>query len=305
MYTMRIDRDGPCGCGRSATWGTCCFRDGRIRTPPTNVNPPGPDTGLRTRKCILAPTANCDRKLSGEHILAAAVLRSLTDSTITVLSPRSRRTHAIGSRALTTKRFCTRHNAAFGALDAEAGRLIRAIQQCNDDVVTAAPEGQTVYAFNGCDPERWMAKTMCALYYSKYSNVNPDTHSLPTNIHLALQHSLGPPYGLYVPTTHDDGGALPMEIARRATIGLVAIGDTVAGLNVSLGGLRLKLVLGGTEEDVADLAMTHSYRPAYVNFFHDDVVRSLAFTWFQESKVVIWLSRAGPDASLPTNAPSS
>jgi hypothetical protein len=158
---------------------------------------------------------------------------------------------------------------------------------------------QRLFLFEGFDIERWLLKTLLAVYFSELSNVNSRTHALPENLALAFDHSLSPPFGLYVPTFTDGGGRHTMVLNRQATVSLMRNGPTVIGVSVSLSGFTIKLLLDGHSELVANFRTQHVYRPQHINFFRGRDVVSIATAHLQGPGETIWIASDDPNAVPP------
>jgi hypothetical protein len=102
----------PCPCGGEHPYGICCMRlDGPplVKVPP--LLPEGAETGYSHLNCYLGHTRNCSRKLSREHYISAAVLRSIPGGLVVSGAPwlplgASKEMYA---ETLTSRILCERH----------------------------------------------------------------------------------------------------------------------------------------------------------------------------------------------------
>jgi hypothetical protein len=251
------------------------------------------------RKCLFAWTNNCGEGISGDHIISAAVLRRITTDKITITGTGFSRSVSIDSSSLKVKRLCRRHNTALGPLDAQAGRLFHAVQSTEDALASGVEPGQRLYLFDGFDIERWLLKTLLAAYYGRVSNIAPGTHELPQHTMKLFEHSLAPPFGLYLPVRTSGGGQYEMTLKRAASLHLITEGTLVAGIAVSLAGLELKLMIAGHPMSLQSFGPQHVFRPKFINFFQGKKVITIALAWMQGTDAVVWLSRGDPYAPLP------
>jgi hypothetical protein len=212
------------------------------------------------------------------------------------------RVHAIDSPALTTKCLCRRHNSALSPLDAEAGRLFRAVQSIEMSF-SAASFSQRLHFFAGFDLERWLAKTLVSLFRAKVTNIRPETHTLPGHLADLFASVLPPPFGLYVPVPRAGAVPVAMQVRPQAALGLLTRDSLVTGISVSLGGLELRLVVAGTDADVSAFAKDHEHRPKFLNFHDGNEVASIAFAWPNGAGREIWLSRGDANVAVPSGHP--
>jgi hypothetical protein len=158
---------------------------------------------------------------------------------------------------------------------------------------------QRLFLFEGFDIERWLLKTLLAVYFSELSDANPKTNALPENLALAFEHPLPPPFGLYVPTFTDGGGRHTMVLNREATVSLMISGPTVIGISVSLSGFTIKLLVDGSPELVANFRTQHVYRPQFINFFRGRDVVSIGTAHLEGSGEHVWIASDDPLAIPP------
>lgn len=239
--------------------------------------------------------------MSRDHILSAAVLRSMSSGKVVLEGHDFSRVHAISSDALQTKSLCRRHNSALGPLDAEAGRLFRAVHAVESSFA-AGSFTQNLHFFAGLDIERWLAKTMVNVFRAKLTRVRAETHCMPAHVSELFDGMMSSPFGLYVPVPRNAAPPVAMQIAPLTRIGLITSGTTVAGLAINLAGLELRLVVAGTEHDLALFQAEHELRPKFLNFHDGRSVVSIAFAWPGGSGNEIWLSRGSASMPVPTGS---
>lgn len=300
MYTLVYPPESPCGCGSTKPFGKCCLKNGTITLMPKRGEPAPPGTRYRNRKCILGWTNNCCTKISGDHIVSASVLRVLSHEKIKISAQGVTREHSIRSSALTVKKLCRRHNSAFSVIDAEAARLFKSFVSINGHL-TAGTEGQKLYFFHGTDIEHWLLKTMLMVFYSKHSNVVPGRFKLSRHGMMPFRYELHPPLGLYIPTKTDANNITSFRTEPAATVALITRNESVSGVNVTLGGLPLTLLVDGYESDFTSLRETHTYRPTNLLFFRQTQVYAITLVFGREAKRDVWFSHGDPVAMIPAN----
>lgn len=267
---------------------------------PKPCEPRLPATGIGHNKCILNWTRDCCPKISGDHFVSAAVLRVLDDKKITITTPSSIREHSIHSSALKVNRLCRRHNSALSSIDREAARLFSSFSKINQSL-NEGIGGQSMHFFNGLDIERWLLKTMVMVYHAKQTDVNPDHFELPEYTAKLFRFELGRPMGLYVPTKSLNDEIAHFQTAPSASVMLIVKGNVVCGVEVSLGGLPLRLMIAGDKSDFDALQETHTYRPKSLIFFKGTEIYCLGFAFNQGSGHDVWFSHGDPKAEIPTN----
>jgi hypothetical protein len=292
--------ESPCGCGSKKPFGECCLRDGEIKLTPKRSEPPLPGTGYCNKKCVLGWTRNCCAKISGDHIVSASVLRILNEQKITISSQSGSREHSIRSSALTVKKLCRRHNSALSVIDAEAARLFKGFVSINAHL-SEGTDGQRLYFFHGTDIEYWLLKTLLMVFYSKQSNITPDKFQLPRHAISPFRYELDKPFGLYVPTQTNANDLGRFQTEATASVALITKGPLVCGVNVTLGGLPLTLLIDGEGSDFVSLLKTHTYRPKNLLFFKNDQVFCIGFAFSNGSSSDIWFSHGDANATLPSN----
>ena len=160
----------PCPCDSGKFAVDCCIQGNHADTKPANIQPPPPLTGFANPKCYARFTNDCSTKISGEHYISRTVLESMeTADGVQVTGLRWQKQQVpqwISPGALTANILCKRHNEALSPLDAQAGRLIRAITTFDADFNSPAPKTDIKF-FAGEDIERWMLKTTCGMVQAK------------------------------------------------------------------------------------------------------------------------------------------
>lgn len=300
MFTLVTPPESPCGCGSGKEFGNCHLQNGKIEIFPKNINPPPPQTYKSFKKCYFSFTNDCDGGMSGEHVVSKAVLRHISDKEIIIEGGNFSRKVSINSDSLKTKRLCRRHNTAVSPIDAEAGRLMKAVQQVVLMLAGEVDAIQRLYFFNQFDIERWLLKTLLNVYHSRQS-ISPQKFVLPPQTMSLFYSSLTPPFGLYIPVKESNGEMFKMKIAREAAVNLITEGNQVTGISISLSGLELKFLIAGHPQTVLDFQMSHSYRPKFINFFQGQEVGSIAIVGTHGDKPEIWISRGDPNASIPSD----
>ncbi|HEY6557433.1 MAG TPA: hypothetical protein VI072_09170 [Polyangiaceae bacterium] len=126
------------------------------------TSPPKPRTGYAHSKCYARELNDCSTKISGEHYISENVLVELTGGArmVKVTNPAWAPDGGeveVPIASLAPNVLCTRHNAALSGLDANAGRLFRALR------ATKESRAAGLHLFNGRDVERWLLKALCGL----------------------------------------------------------------------------------------------------------------------------------------------
>jgi hypothetical protein len=300
MFTLVYPEDSPCGCGSGRQFGLCCLKDGQIKLNPKKCEPPSPITWNRHKKCLLGWTNDCCSKISGDHFVSASVLRVLNNEKIAISTASGTRVHSINSSSLKVNRLCRRHNSALSPIDREAARLFSNFARINRHL-NEATDGQKLCFFNGTDIERWLLKTLLMVYHSKQTNVNPEHFRLPKHATAMFRYELGRPFGLYLPTKSLGENLAHFRTEPATSVMLITKSDLVCGIEVTLGGLPLRLMIDGHPDDFEGLSQTHTYRPKSLLFFKGTVVYCISFAFADGSGHDIWLSHGDPTAEVPTN----
>lgn len=155
----------PCESGRKTKF--CCFQNRKewIKRPAV-IAPPSPITGYSNLNCYAHSTMDCSIAMSDEHYISHSILRTVElNGTSKIgglpwIPPETFR--ILPSKRLSAKVLCVRHNNALSPLDAEAGRLIKAIGQF-DQTGNESTYLEEIKIFCGEDIERWMLKTICSM----------------------------------------------------------------------------------------------------------------------------------------------
>ncbi|MBH0177382.1 MAG: hypothetical protein HP491_05835 [Nitrospira sp.] len=293
----------PCVCGSGKQLGNCHLVNNSINMPPSIVIPKPPITKLANAKCLFSEFKDCDKQISGDHIISAAVLRGLTEDRISIHGTDYSRVVAIDSGSLKTKKYCRRHNSALSPLDKEAGRLLRAYQAIDKSLTTAEDNPQKVHLFNGNDIERWLLKTLLSSFHGKISNINRHTHYLNKNL-IRLFYTLDwpVPLGMYIRFKGHTDEPLAMPFELNIEISLVTSGQQVVGLNLIIMGIHFLLIVGDNPIEARNYANNFEYRPSFLNFFSGDVVRTIGFLWHNHTGKNLEVSRGDPNAKMPDKA---
>ena len=301
---MVVPPESLCGCGSGRAFGQCHLKDGNVVMSAKLVEPRPPLTGIKNRKCRLSPAADCCEKISGDHIISEAVLKEISAQKIVLRSSNFTRTVGVKSDAIKTKWLCRRHNSALHLLDDEAARLFRALQDSEIALASGAPAPIRFYLFHGEDIERWMLKTMLAAYFGRLTNIVPGKFELPEHALQLFSSYLPQPYGLHVHIQPRPGESVrATNISRNASLALLTEGQTLVGIDFSLGGLELRYLLAGSELAVASNTTSLTWRPNCVCLYEAQEVYAIAFVWSEGSQNTIWLSRGSATAPLPSNVP--
>lgn len=162
-----------CPCESGLKSEDCCLLpDGDWFKNPTSFTPQPPQTGFSHPDCYLFHTKDCSTKMSDEHYVSETVLKAVDDvlkvSGFPWLKPGESK--KIPASRLYRKILCTRHNNAFGQIDAQGGRFVRWIKILCDSSISPP---QPFSLFNGADIERWLLKTFWGLLFSTNLQIAP------------------------------------------------------------------------------------------------------------------------------------
>ncbi|WP_166827307.1 hypothetical protein [Thalassoroseus pseudoceratinae] len=224
----------------------------------------------------------------------------LDDRKIQFESPNFSAQLSLGSSSLTTKALCRRHNTALSPIDSAAARFFRAFTTIHNSLCEDMPS-QQLYFFSGMDIERWMLKTMIMVYKSKQTNICPPEFELPPYIGNLFYSDYTSPLGLYMPTFggSPDGSCFRTESAT--SVQLHASANIVSGVTITLGGLRLRLVVFPDVNVHEELKTRYSYRPKHFLFVREHKVHCIAMPFPNWHGADIWLSHGEENATIPYN----
>jgi hypothetical protein len=237
--------------------------------------------------------------MSGDHIVSASVLRGISSEKITITGHNFSRTLSLNSNSLKVKRLCRRHNAAFSPIDIQAARLFHAVQSIEAALSRQKISQQRLFLFEGFDIERWLLKTLLAVYYSRVTDVAPGKFCLPDYVSRLFYSQLSPPYGLYFPAVESSGGQAQMTIAREVSVGLITERELVVGIDTKLSGRRMKYLIAGDSKELGRFGMQHVFRPKTLSFFEGPEVYCVAIASMAGSNNNVWIARGDPKAIPP------
>jgi hypothetical protein len=237
--------------------------------------------------------------MSGDHIVSASVLRGISSEKITITGHNFSRTLSLNSDSLKVKRLCQRHNAALSPIDIQAARLFHAVQSIEAALSRQEISQQSLFLFEGFDIERWLLKTLLAVYHSRVTNVVPGKFCLPDYASRLFYSQLSPPYGLYFPAVGSSGDQAQMTIAREVSVGLITERELVVGIDIKLSGLRMKYLMAGDSKELGRFSAQHVFRPKTLSFFEGSEVYCVGIAWTAGSNSNIWIARGDPKAIPP------
>ncbi len=228
--------------------------------------------------------------MSGDHFISRSVLKVLSPTKVGISGAHGTRTPSLDSDSLKTKRLCRRHNTALSPIDVEAGRFFSAFGATNDAMTGRSPT-QRLFLFHGTDLERWLIKTMVMTYYSGASEINPRSARLPTGYLDLFRYTLPRPYGLYIRC----GSSLGQFTTEGAvTAALSMLGNEVAGVTVTLGGLEMRLLLACPS---ASMLAQLTYRPPQIGFVDPNQAYAISIAYAEPGNRSVWITRepCGPE----------
>jgi hypothetical protein len=250
-----------CLCGSGQLPLDCCLKDSR----PQRISA---RTGRRNRKCYAAAIGDCSKSISREHYITEGVLKLIGDPiTLKGFPWQGAGERTVGTKALTAKILCERHNTALSSLD-EVGirffdklRLGRFERSPSEAVV-----GSQISLFRGEMIELWMLKVLCGLIVSGNA---PDKSGSPIKIDLPPPwlgilfgyQPMPPGWGLWMRAAvgHVSGGPRPNSIS------VIYDGGVLNGFIIILGHLGFVLVMNQPPNIKADTLLEDcTYRPAQI-----------------------------------------
>lgn len=302
MFELVVPPESPCGCQSGRPFGECCLVDGAIRLPHAQILPPLPRTGERNRKCFFSQLADCAGKPSRDHIVSAAVLREISAEKVSISSTNGVRAFAPESSSITTRWVCERHNRALSPLDATAARFFRAVR-CVEDALAGGPKpAQRLFLFNGFDLERWALKTMLATFRGRLSNVVPGLVDVPNYASDLFQNQVGAPYGMYFPTYTPRLDQFTTTSGRHLRLQLITEERALVGIEVHLGSLAFRYLVGGSDYAVALERTRSTRRPKRILYYRGDEVFAIGLGWPDAENRDVALS-CDKDGIFPSNLP--
>jgi hypothetical protein len=143
-------------------------------------------TNFAHQRCFLSFWRDCSTIISSEHYFSEGVLRAtkpraLTqEATVDINYPKLfTGTKKIGIASLTANVLCKNHNQMFSPLDAGAEQLWSAVRDLMYDPLSCP----RFLLLNGHDIERWMLKTILAIFHGPYGiQSTGQTLRLPASI---------------------------------------------------------------------------------------------------------------------------
>jgi len=302
MFELVVSPESPCGCESGRCFGECCLVDGVIRLSPATLVPPPPLTGARNKKCFFSSLSDCAGKLSRDHIVSAAVLREISPEEVTISSSLGTRSFSPHSSSVTTKWVCERHNNAFSPLDAIAARFFRAVRCIEDALAGGPPPALRLFLFDGFDLERWALKTMLAAYRGRIAGVVPNAFALPDYALDMFHQQLASPYGMYFPTRTALMQQQTTSSGRHLQLQLVTEDQLLVGIELHLGSLAFRVLLGGSDNAIRLEQERATRRPKRLIYFLGDEVYVIGLGWSDADDRDVALS-SDRDAPFPSNRP--
>jgi len=157
---------GPCRCGSSRAASSCCYTGKDWHKAPAVLGLHALEPKSSLDKCYMKELGSCDGGLSGEHLISEAIillLKARGDFTVSGFPWQDQgEVKVVGSKSLTAKCLCRKHNSALSPLDDAALFFFAAIKSCLEREVQSMD-----YLVSGHDIERWLLKTVRAMAASR------------------------------------------------------------------------------------------------------------------------------------------
>jgi hypothetical protein len=267
-------------------------RDGRplVKVPP--LLPGGPVRGFAHRKCYLAQTQDCCPKISKEHYISHAVLKTIPGGLMVSGAPwlPADVREEMNATTLRAKVLCERHNKALSPLDKEAGRLFRIISGIYEEFKGNSSSAETSWHLcSGEMLEFWALKVMFGSHRGGIAasmGVPIRTSHRLDAVGLATvlsSRQLAEPRGLYV-------SALPERTARMVGPGVkvVPVGThdppRIGGVEIGIHGLDFDVVFDPSAVVGTRVAQS-AYRPRRIIFRKAERRHIIVLTWAAKSFV--------------------
>lgn len=250
-----------CLCGSGQLLLDCCLKDSR---PPRITA----RTGRRNRKCYAAAFSDCSNSISREHYITEGVLKLIGDPiTVGGFPWQGGKERTVGTKALTSKILCERHNSALSSLDQVGIRFfdelrVTRFERPSSEVIVC----EQTSLFRGEMIELWMLKVLCGLLVSGNA---PDRSG--SSIKVALPpvwlailfgyQPMPPGWGLWMRA----GIGLVSSGARPESISVIYENGVLNGFIIILGHLGFVLVMNQPPDVKAGTLLEDcTYRPAQI-----------------------------------------
>ena len=145
-----------------------------------------------------------------------------------------------------------------------------------------------------------MLKTLLMVYYARLTDVEPNKFKLPAYAFKLFYEAFPRPLGLYFPTLSNGDNVFRFATENATTVALKIVGDVVCGAEITLGGLRMVLVINPAASAFAEFERSHTYRPKNLLFFKSQEVYCVGFAFEHGSDRNISLSHGDPNGELPS-----
>jgi len=139
------------------------------------------------------------------------------------------------------------------------------------------------------------------VYYSRLTNVTPDSHVLPSYTAKLFHWDLGSPYGVFIPAQDPARGISFFKTQNSTTVEIHTHENMVVGATVSLGGFQMTLLFYGNPEDFG-MTLGHVYRPRNLLFFKGEDVYCISLGCPNWTGMDVWYSHNDPNATMPTGS---
>ncbi len=260
--------------------------DGRALVAVPWLLPRPPATGYGHPRCYLNHTGDCSAKISKEHYISHAVLRSIRGRLVVHGAPwlPAGVSKQINAKVLVSKILCERHNRCLSPLDDAVGKLFETIAMIYNDFRQGSELKTTSWHLSSGEMlELWGMKVIFGLYHSRIasSNRSPLLNSYlldPTKLVQALASGhLQDPCGLYVDTAR-----VKQTQTVRPGVLAIPIGTheppKIGGVQIGIHGLEFDIIFDPSAVQQKRIKQS-DYRPRYLTFRRALRRHTIVLTW--------------------------
>jgi hypothetical protein len=236
--------------------------------------PKEPPTGYAHPKCYLRGTNDCCRKLSREHYISEAVLRTVRGGLqVSGGFWSGEKPKDITVETLVSKILCKRHNESLTSLDAAAGELFAAIAEVYDDFKAGSTStGSSFHVCSGLMFELWCLKVIWGVHHAGTTTAQGaktrDSYGFDTArlMEAFVSRRLEAPCGLY---------AYAQRQRVKTGVSVMPIGthdpERIGGVEIGVHGVRFDVIFDPSAV-YRDRIQHSAYRPSEITF--TDATRS-------------------------------
>jgi hypothetical protein len=264
--------------------------------------PEGPTTGFAHRKCYFSQTSDCSSKLSKEHYISHAVLKTIPGGLVVAGAPwlPSGVRKELHAETLAAKVLCERHNKALSPLDKEVGRLFGIISTIYEEFRGKSSSTETSWHLcSGEMLELWGLKVIFGSHRGGVaaSGGKPirTTHGLDVETFLKLLSArhLSEPSGLYMIAPPERHARIVGPGVKAVPIGIHEP-PRIGGVEIGIHGLDFDIVFDPSAVDGARVAGS-VYRPRFLTFRKGQRRHTIMLTWSSQSLLMPELDLTFPE----------